>query len=103
MKFPLLFVCGCTFLAACAPDDFPAAVDRSFNNTTNFIEQYRRSHARLPTREEYHSWARTNDLVGVVDYTYEHGGDTNAYTIYIWLGERLVTYSSREKTFQNRP
>jgi hypothetical protein len=88
----LLFTC--LLLVSCSKETLDPQMQKSLNQTTNYIEQFKLSHSVLPTRDDYWVWAKTNNLVGVVDYQITN----NEYLVYIWLGERMVIYSSKDKT-----
>ena len=85
---------GCLLLASCGEETLSPKAQKSLNQTTNYIEQYKLTYSSLPTRDEYLAWWKTNDLSGVIDYS----STNNEYFIYIWLGEKLVVYSSKDKT-----
>jgi len=92
----------CLFLVGCDTEKLPPKTQQDLNRATDFIEQFRTSLSRIPSRDEYLAWRKTNELGGVIDYQIESNGKTNEYVLYIWLGERMVTYSSSDKTIHRR-
>jgi hypothetical protein len=98
MKYArLFFFWTCLILAGCGKEKVPSDIQKSLDRVVYYINQYNLTYSRLPTRDEYRAWWKTNDLVGVVDYQITPE-NTNEYQIYIWLGERTVIYSSKSKT-----
>jgi hypothetical protein len=92
----LLF--GCLLLVSCSKETLPPEIQKSLTQTTNYIEQFKLMHSTLPTRDEYMVWWNTNNLRGVDDYQITNSGRSSEYFLHIWLGERAVIYSSKDKT-----
>lgn len=65
---------------------------------SNYIEGFRLSSSRVPSREEFMEWLykNLNNLDGVCDYNIDPK-ETNEYMLSIWLGERMAGYSSKSK------
>ena len=97
MKIWLLFL-GCLLLISCGKVTLPPDTQNSLNQTTNYVGQFKSAHATLPTRKDFLAWRKTRDLHGVFDYQTAHGKDGDEYFVYIWLGNKMLVYSSKNNT-----
>jgi hypothetical protein len=103
MSIPkIMSLAGCLFLVGCSTEKLPPKIQQSLDGAVTYIEQFRSSHSRVPSRDEYREWWKTNNLYGVVDYQIGGDGKTDEYVLYIWLGERMVRYLSKDKAIDNR-
>jgi hypothetical protein len=70
------------------------------SNAVHFVESYGINNARFPEREEFHAWLWTN-YSAVADYELVHSGKGPAsYRIHVWIGERMLIYSSETKSLK---
>jgi hypothetical protein len=79
----------------------PGDMQKSLDSTISFVEEFRRSHSHLPSRDDFLAWHHRRGLVGVCDYgrVFDPAGD--CYRIYIWRGERMLMYSSKDQGFHD--
>ena len=95
----LLIICfgysGCKKKSLDADPD----IRRGLTIATNYIEGFRSSSSRLPSREEFFVWWKTNvnNLGGGYDYQIAQK-ETNEYVLFIWDGNKIVKYSSKGRT-----
>jgi hypothetical protein len=97
MKIPLL-LSGCLLLVSCGKVTLPPDIQKSLDRTTNYIGQFKSTHSTLPARNDFMAWWKTNNLRGVFDYQAAKSGSAGEYFVYIWLGDKMVVYSSKDKT-----
>lgn len=92
-----LFI-ACSFLTGCQEKTIDGGALEGLTITTNYIGKFALYTSRLPDHDEFSSWLNTNlnNLGGVCDYKVSTN-DSNQYFIYIWLGERMVKYSSKDR------
>jgi hypothetical protein len=76
-------------------DALDSKTQEGLDRAKTFIEKFKSSHSRLPSRDDYRRWWQTNDLYNVVDYQLQGESNAQYYVLYIWLGERMVKYSSK--------
>jgi len=88
---------GCFWLLGCRTERLPSEEKQSLDRAISFVEEFKSSYSRLPNRDEYVVWWKTNTLIGVIDYQIAGSAPTNEYVLYLWLGERMVKYSSKQK------
>ena len=97
IKATALLVAGCLFFAGCGVDILPPDMERDLGQANQQINNFRIANSRLPTRDEFHSWAKTNKSSHIVEYELDEIHGTNNYFLYIWLGEKMAKYSSERK------
>jgi hypothetical protein len=71
---------------------------QAVQKTVDFVDKFKLSIGRYPTRDEFFVWSKTNDLEGVYDY--ESFG--TEYRISIWRGERALTYFSKDQSVREK-
>jgi hypothetical protein len=94
----LLLLLSCLLLASCSKVALPPDTQKSLDRTTDYIGHFKSTHATLPTRNDFMAWWRTNNLQGVFDYQAVESGKTGEYFVYIWVEDKMVVYSSKDKT-----
>jgi hypothetical protein len=95
-NFLLIFLLSASLLG-CARQKLPVEMQNGLSRSTNYLNTFHAQYSRLPTRDEFWVWWKTNDIRGVDDY-YIDSKDTNEYELHIWLGESALIYSSKTKT-----
>ena len=93
----MISIVMCVVLLGCT-ERLPKDMQRSLDVAIAYVEHYRSSNSKLPDRDQFLDWSKTNQLVGVVDFRPVENKRAGDYCIYIWRGERMLIYSSREKT-----
>jgi hypothetical protein len=73
----------------------------SLEKSVAYIETFRGDHRQPPGRDEFLLWSKANQLVGVCDYEVSTNSDDASYQIYIWRGERMLVYSSQDKSLRD--
>src|SRR5438876_9548707 len=94
-----ILLAACATLMSCK-ERLPDEMQKSLDATVAYVERYRASRAVIPTRDEFFTWSSTNRLLGVVDYKPIEGTNRNEYCIYIWRGERMLIFSSKDKVLR---
>lgn len=80
-----------------------AANQQGLQAAIGYVTNFKGSHDRLPTREEFDAWRAAARPWGVVDY--EQGGPSHPeslpdgeFRLYSWESERMWVYSSADGT-----
>lgn len=65
----------------------------------HYVEGFKQTKGRFPTRDEFWGWIETSRASGIADYA---ALPKDEYEIFIWVGEKMLIYSSKDKNFREQ-